>query len=86
MGFLDNLRGGGSAGDRKDGLVQVRLSAHACPLCGCMVALDLASEHWAWHDLPADGNQPEQHQQRIPPDPLPSFDVDDPSQDPMLPT
>ena len=61
MGFLDNLRGG-VTDDRKDGLVQVRMSAHACPQCGCMVALDLAREHWAWHDLIEDGNPPEQHQ------------------------
>ncbi len=62
MGFLDNLRGDGSSEDRKEGLVQVRLSAHACPLCGCMVALDLAREHWAWHDLIGNSNGPERHQ------------------------
>ncbi|MEO6998699.1 MAG: hypothetical protein ABI112_11500 [Terracoccus sp.] len=62
MGLLDNLRRGGSSEDRKEGLVQVRLSAHACPLCGAMVALDLAREHWAWHDLIGYGNEPDRHQ------------------------
>ena len=30
--------------------MEVRVSAHACPRCGCMVALDLADRHWAWHE------------------------------------
>lgn len=46
MAFLDRFRG---VDDRREGLVKVRLSAHACPACGCMVALDLAREHRAWH-------------------------------------
>lgn len=59
MGFLDNLRGG--TDERKEGLVQVRVSAHACPRCGCMVALDLVQEHRAWHDVVEAGDRPEQH-------------------------
>lgn len=49
MGVLDKF-GPGSSDERRAGLVEVRVSAHACPRCGCMVALDLADRHWAWHE------------------------------------
>jgi hypothetical protein len=56
MGVLDKV-GLGKDDDRRRGLVEVRLSQHACPRCGCMVALDLAAEHRSWHGL-LDGEPP----------------------------
>src|SRR3954451_10384576 len=40
-----------NSADRRAGPVELRLSAHACPRCGSMVALDFVQRHWAWHDL-----------------------------------
>lgn len=35
--------------DLPDWVRQVRTSAHACTMCGAMVALDLLDRHKAWH-------------------------------------